>query len=70
MLSHTNLITGAYIVSDYLGLTEKDVLISLLPFSFDYGLNQLLTTVLVCGTLVIQRLLLHVDICTALVKER
>jgi acyl-CoA ligase (AMP-forming) (exosortase A-associated) len=70
MLSHTNLITGAYIVADYLGLTEKDVLISLLPFSFDYGLNQLLTAVLVCGTLVIQRLLLHVDICTALVKEK
>jgi acyl-CoA synthetase (AMP-forming)/AMP-acid ligase II len=70
MLSHTNLITGAYIVADYLCLTEKDVLISLLPFSFDYGLNQLLTAVLVCGTLVIQRLLLHVDICTALVKEK
>jgi acyl-CoA ligase (AMP-forming) (exosortase A-associated) len=70
MLSHTNLITGAYIIADYLRLTEKDILISLLPFSFDYGLNQLLTAVLVCGTLVIQRLLLPVDICGVLVKEK
>ncbi|HTY58884.1 MAG TPA: AMP-binding protein [Bacteroidota bacterium] len=69
MLSHTNLITGAYIIADYLSLTGDDILISLLPFSFDYGLNQLLTAVLVHGTLVIQRLVLPADICNALVRE-
>ncbi len=70
MLSHANLITGAYIISDYLRLTGEDILISLLPFSFDYGLNQLLTSVLVCGTLVLQRLVLPADVCSTLVKER
>jgi long-subunit acyl-CoA synthetase (AMP-forming) len=55
MLSHTNLLSGAQIVSDYLNLTERDIIISLLPFSFDCGLNQLLTALLVGGTLVIQR---------------
>jgi acyl-CoA ligase (AMP-forming) (exosortase A-associated) len=45
MLSHRNLIAGTRIVRTYLGLTEADRILSILPFSFDYGLNQLLTVV-------------------------
>ncbi len=45
MLSHRNLLAGARIVRTYLGITEADRLMSILPFSFDYGLNQLLTVV-------------------------
>jgi len=70
MLSHSNLISGAYIVSDYLKLTGNDIIISLLPFSFDYGLNQLLTAILVDGTLVIQRSLFPGDICNTLLSEK
>jgi len=70
MLSHNNLLSGAYIVSDYLHLTQDEIIISLLPFSFDYGLNQLLTSLLVGGTLVIQRSVLPADICNTLQLER
>jgi acyl-CoA ligase (AMP-forming) (exosortase A-associated) len=70
MLSHDNLLSGAKIVSDYLKLTEQDRIISLLPFSFDYGLNQLLTALFVGGTLVIQRSLFPADICSSLQKEK
>ncbi len=70
MLSHSNLLAGAYIVSDYLALTEDDILISLLPFSFDYGLNQLLTAILVCGTLVIEHAVLPAEICNTMERER
>ncbi|MBN8940274.1 MAG: AMP-binding protein [Rhizobiales bacterium] len=45
MLSHRNLIAGTRIVRSYLGLTGADRILSVLPFSFDYGLNQLLTAV-------------------------
>ena len=45
MLSHRNLIAGTRIVRSYLGITGKDRILSVLPFSFDYGLNQLLTAV-------------------------
>ena len=45
MLSHRNLIAGTRIVRTYLGITNQDRLLSVLPFSFDYGLNQLLTVV-------------------------
>ena len=43
MLSHRNLIAGTRIVRTYLGITAADRILSVLPFSFDYGLNQLLT---------------------------
>ncbi|MBN8533565.1 MAG: AMP-binding protein [Rhizobiales bacterium] len=45
MLSHSNLIAGTRIVRSYLSITAEDRLLSVLPFSFDYGLNQLLTVV-------------------------
>lgn len=41
--SHRNLALGAAIVAGYLGLTADDHTLALLPFSFDYGLNQLLS---------------------------
>ena len=45
MLSHRNLLAGSRIVISYLEITGRDRILSILPFSFDYGLNQLLTAV-------------------------
>lgn len=45
MLSHRNLIAGTRIVRGYLGIDAGDRILSILPLSFDYGLNQLLTAV-------------------------
>ena len=45
MLSHRNLLAGSRIVIQYLGITDSERILSILPFSFDYGLNQLLTVV-------------------------
>ncbi|GAA4161583.1 AMP-binding protein [Shinella granuli] len=45
MVSHRNLLAGARIVRTYLAITPEERILSLLPFSFDYGLNQLLTAV-------------------------
>jgi amino acid adenylation domain-containing protein len=70
MLSHDNLLAGARIVSSYLNLTERDVILSVLPFSFDYGLNQLLSALFVGGTLVIQHSMFPRDISNTLVRER
>lgn len=42
-----NLLAGAGLVADYLGLTREDHILVLLSLSFDYGLNQLLTALLV-----------------------
>lgn len=40
---HHNLALGAALVAGYLGLSAADHVLALLPFSFDYGLNQLLS---------------------------
>lgn len=44
MLSHANLWLGAVSVSTYLGMAADDVTLAVLPLSFDYGQNQLLST--------------------------
>ncbi len=44
MLSHANLWLGAISVAHYLGLEADDRTLALLPLSFDYGQNQLLST--------------------------
>lgn len=43
MLSHANLWLGAVSVAHYLGLDPDDVVLAVLPLSFDYGQNQLLS---------------------------
>lgn len=44
MLSHANLALGAVSVARYLNLQADDVTLAVLPLSFDYGQNQLLST--------------------------
>ncbi|MGE4323962.1 MAG: acyl-CoA ligase (AMP-forming), exosortase A system-associated [Sphingobium sp.] len=44
MLSHANLWIGAVAVADYLALSPNDRTLCVLPFSFDYGQNQLFST--------------------------
>jgi acyl-CoA ligase (AMP-forming) (exosortase A-associated) len=44
MLSHANLWLGAVSVAHYLRLTPQDRTLCVLPLSFDYGQNQLLST--------------------------
>ncbi|MBB3692740.1 acyl-CoA ligase (AMP-forming), exosortase A system-associated [Sphingomonas sp. BK580] len=44
MLSHANLWLGAISVAHYLGLVPDDRALGVLPLSFDYGQNQLLST--------------------------
>jgi acyl-CoA ligase (AMP-forming) (exosortase A-associated) len=44
MLSHANLALGAVSVAQYLRLQPDDKTLAVLPLSFDYGQNQLLST--------------------------
>src|SRR5690606_9670104 len=44
MLSHANMWLGAVSVARCLGLERDDVTLAVLPLSFDYGQNQLLST--------------------------
>jgi acyl-CoA ligase (AMP-forming) (exosortase A-associated) len=70
MLSHANLVAGASIVSSYLEITPEERILALLPFSFDYGLNQLLTAFQQGGTLVLSAFRFPSEIVQALLEER
>ncbi|MGF7149086.1 acyl-CoA ligase (AMP-forming) (exosortase A-associated) [Sphingomonas zeicaulis] len=70
MLSHRNILAGARSVARYLQLGESDRLLSVLPYSFDYGFNQLTTMMLVGGTVVHQPVTLATEVARALQKHR
>lgn len=70
MLSHANVIAGASIVSTYLGITESERILAVLPFSFDAGLNQLTTAIQRGGTIVLINFVFARDIVQMLLKEK
>ena len=54
-VSHLNIISAATSITEYLGNVADDVIINVLPLSFDYGLYQLLMSVKVGATLVLEK---------------
>lgn len=68
--SHRNLVVGAEIVAHYLENSSDDRILSVLPFSFDYGLNQLTTSIRVGARLIIQHSRLPGDLLRGLRRHR
>lgn len=55
MLSHLNMVSAAHSISTYLGNSEDDIIINVLPMSFDYGLYQILMGFRIGGTVVLEK---------------
>ena len=55
MMTHHNMASAAWSITTYLKNTERDVIINVLPLSFDYGLYQVLMGFKVGGTVVLER---------------
>ncbi len=70
MLTHRNVLAGAEIVAEYLHITHDDRTLAVLPFSFDAGLNQLMTALHTGATCVLLKFLFAKEIVAALAKER
>lgn len=70
MLTHRNVLAGAAIVAEYLHITHDDRTLAVLPFSFDAGLNQLMTALHTGATCVLLKFLFAKEIVAALNKER
>ncbi|HZY65376.1 MAG TPA: AMP-binding protein [Rubrobacteraceae bacterium] len=64
--SQRNLVVGAQIVSTYVENTAEDRILAALPFSFDYGLNQLTSSLRVGATLILQNSRLPGDLIKGL----
>ena len=70
VLSHSNMITGAHSVAEYLENTADDVILAVLPLSFDYGLSQLTTSFSVGAACVLFDYLLPRDVLNVIDKYR
>lgn len=70
VLSHRNIVAGAFSVAEYLELTGEDRLLSVMPHSFDYGLNQLTTTFLKGASAVLLDHLFPRDVMKAVAEHR
>jgi len=55
MSDHSNVVFAASSIIEYLGNSEEDIVINVLPLSFDYGLYQLLMVFKFGGTLILER---------------
>jgi acyl-CoA ligase (AMP-forming) (exosortase A-associated) len=69
MLSHANMWLGAVSVAHYLGLAGEDVTLAVLPLSFDYGQNQLLSTWYAGGSVVPLDFLFPKDVAKACARH-
>jgi acyl-CoA ligase (AMP-forming) (exosortase A-associated) len=70
MLTHRNIVMGARSVARYLGLRQDERLLSVLPYSFDYGLNQLTTMMLMGGTVVHQAVPMAAEVIQTMRRHR
>jgi acyl-CoA ligase (AMP-forming) (exosortase A-associated) len=70
MLSHSNIVAGSTIVSNYLGITSTERILAVLPFSFDAGMNQLMTAFQQGGTIVLINFVFAREVVQMLKKER
>jgi amino acid adenylation domain-containing protein len=54
-MTHRNMVSAARSITSYLENVADDIILNVLPLSFDYGLYQVLMTFLFSGTIVLQR---------------
>ena len=69
VLSHRNLVAGADSVSQYLENHAADRILSVLPMSFDYGLNQITSAFRVGACAVLMNYLFPRDVIRAVERE-
>jgi len=70
MLSHAQVMAGAEIVSTYLEIDEPDRILAVLPFSFDAGMNQLMTAWQRGATMLLINFVFAREVVQTLLKER
>jgi acyl-CoA ligase (AMP-forming) (exosortase A-associated) len=71
MLTHLNMISAATSITTYLENIPEDIIIDVLPLSFDYGLYQVLMAFKFGGTVVLEKSFTYpYEVIKQMVKER
>ncbi len=71
MMTHLNMVSAATSITTYLRNTSADIILNVLPLSFDYGLYQLLMAFKVGGTLILEQSFIYPHaVLDALAREQ
>jgi long-chain acyl-CoA synthetase len=71
MLNHLNMVSAAHSITTYLENNENDVIMNMLPLSFDYGLYQILMGFKIGGTIILEKSFTYpYQIIQTIIKEK
>jgi long-chain acyl-CoA synthetase len=71
MSTHHNMVSAARSIVQYIGNVEEDIILDVLPLSFDYGLYQVIMAFMFGGTVVLEKSFLYLhSILDRIVKEK
>jgi len=71
MSTHNNMISAARSIIQYIGNVEDDIILDVLPLSFDYGLYQVIMAFMFGGTVVLEKSFLYIHtILERIVQEK
>lgn len=71
MLSHLNMVSAAHSITTFLKNNENDVIVNVLPLSFDYGLYQILMGFLIGGRIILEKSFIYpYQVIDIMVKEK
>ena len=70
VITHRNLIDSARVASQYLDIQRDDVISGILPFNFNYGLNQICCAIYKRATLAIHSMLLSSNFFNHIINDK
>jgi long-chain acyl-CoA synthetase len=71
MMTHLNMVSACTSITTYLENTSSDIILDVLPLSFDYGLYQVLMAFKMGGTIVLEKTFLYpFEIVRTIIQER
>jgi amino acid adenylation domain-containing protein len=69
MMTHHNMVAAANSIITYLENTPSDIILNVLPMSFDYGLYQLLMSITFGGTLILEKDFIYPSVIVQKLRE-
>ena len=70
VITHRNLVDSARVASQYLDIKQDDVISGILPFTFDYGLNQICCAIYKRATIAVHSMLLSTDFFNHVLNDK
>jgi len=70
MSTHHNMVSAARSIIQYVGNSSDDIIVDVLPLSFDYGLYQVIMSVMFGGTVALESFLFPIQVLQCIERER